>query len=69
MYAESVLGIRAQWAAYTRLAAATDDETQLQTQFENARHHWQAVSTDALKTLAEDSAASRRDAIDITMTE
>ena len=67
LYADSVKAIHEEWTRYTQLVAGQHDESELQLKFENALSSWQTASADALKSRAEDTATSRRDAIDITM--
>ena len=56
------------WTSYTS-TAAPDDERPQWPAFEAARAEWEEASQAALKILAEDTPAARRDAIDLSMGE
>jgi methyl-accepting chemotaxis protein len=67
-HADKLRQIEERWKAYTAIPAV-EAEKQLWPQIEKAVAEWTAASRDVVKTLAQDTAESRRDAIDLSMGE
>jgi len=60
--------VHERWRNYSSVSA-TETERTLRLAFEAAFHEWEQASREAVKILSEDTPASRRDAIDLSMNE
>jgi methyl-accepting chemotaxis protein len=65
---ETIARTADRWKQYTAIEQS-DSERKLWRAFESARAEWEKVSLEVVRILGEDSAAARRDAIDLSMGE
>ena len=65
---ETIARTAERWKLYTTIEGS-DSERKHWSAFESARAEWEKVSLEVVKILGEDSAAARRDAIDLSMGE
>ncbi|HBH04923.1 MAG TPA: hypothetical protein DDZ42_23945, partial [Candidatus Rokubacteria bacterium] len=67
-HADRLARLNEHWKQYGAIAAS-EAERARRAAFESARAEWETASRDVLKTIAEDTPAARRDAVDLSLGE